>query len=208
MRPTTQLFYHSTTNQKCKSFCKFSKFVSPLSEIQNFTAFYYFNFARLPSRSTISRYNLKMRSRATSSTLVRLENFNTSAGNFGNSLLIELPFWIQFNFTLRKWKCQSPPWLSRWRTIRRVLIHTNTKGERKRNWNWLTNYERKYYEIVDVDGREYATTFLEIPSSNPTDRRLRTYVRFGKGMKLILETGNGNFAMTGSNVKCLHDSTT
>jgi hypothetical protein len=54
-------------------------------------------FARLPSRSTISRYNLKMRSRATSSTLVRLENFNTSAGNFGISLLIELPFWIQFN---------------------------------------------------------------------------------------------------------------
>jgi hypothetical protein len=72
----------------------------------------------------------------------------------------------------------------------------------------VTNYERKCYEIIDVDGREYATTFLEIPSSNPTDRRLRTYVRFGKGMKLILETGNGNFAMTGSNVKCLHDSTT
>jgi hypothetical protein len=101
----------------------------------------------------LSRYNLKMRSRATSSTLVRLENFNTS-GNFGNS------FWIQFNFTLRNWKCQSPPWLSRWREIRRVLIHTirrangngNETGYELRT-KMLRNYRRRRTRVRSLRSR-------------------------------------------------------
>jgi len=79
----------------------------------------------------LSRYNLKMRSRATSSTLVRLENFNTST--------LAILYWSNYLFgystSLWKWKCQSPPWLSRWR-VRRVLIHTR-RANRKRNKNWL-----------------------------------------------------------------------
>jgi len=166
MRPTTQQFLLNYQPKNANLFATPNSWVP----FQRFKISQLFQLCSSAIEVYLSRYNLKMRSRATSSTLVRLENFNTS-GNFGNSLLIEMSFWrfwIQFNFTLRNWKCQSPPWLSRWRKIRRVLIHTirrangngNETGYELRTSKMLRNYRRRrtrvrYYIPWDPEFKPY-----------------------------------------------------